>query len=46
MNSPRHGKSIVDGLNDTDKFYLREKMELLGKLKINETLKIRIRTSA
>ena len=46
MNSPRHGKSIVDGLNDNDKFYLREKMELLGKLKMNETLKIRIRTSA
>ena len=31
INTPCHGENIVDGINETDKRYLKEKMELMGK---------------
>ena len=39
---PGHGKNVVDGLNETDTRYLKEQMELIGKLEINDTSKIGI----
>ena len=32
INSPGNVKNVVYGFNATDKLYLKEKMELLGKL--------------
>ena len=46
INSPGNGNDIVDVLNATDKLYLKEQMELLGKLEINDTSNIVIITSA
>ena len=46
INSPGHGKNVVDVLNATDKHYLRGEMELIGKLASNNTSKIRMITSA
>ena len=46
INSPGNGNDIVDVLNATDKRYLKEQMELLGKLEINNTSNIVILTSA
>ena len=40
INAPGHGDNIVDGLNATDKNYLREQMELIGKLSSNYTSNI------
>ena len=37
---PGHGKNIVDGINATHKHYLKEKMELTGKLCINDNKNI------
>ena len=46
INAPGHRKYVVDGLNSTDKHYLKEKMELIGKLASNDTSKIGILPSA
>ena len=32
INAPGNKKKIVYGLNTTDKYYLKEQMELIGKL--------------
>ena len=32
INASGHGKNVVDGLNATEKRYLKEKMDLIGKL--------------
>ena len=37
INSPRHEKNVMDGLNKTDKHCFKEQMELLGKLSSNDT---------
>ena len=46
INSPVRGKNLVDGLNATVKRYLKEQMELIGKLASNDTSNIGILTSA
>ena len=46
INVPDHGNNVVNGINATDKNYLKEKMELLGKLASNDTSNIGIITSA
>ena len=40
IDAPGNGKSVVDGLNATDKHYLGEQMELIVKLASNYTSKI------
>ena len=40
INAPGHGKNVVDGLNETDKLYLKRKMELMGRLASNDTTNI------
>ena len=42
INAPGHINNVVDGLNATDKRYLNEQMELIGKLASNDTSKIGI----
>ena len=42
INAPGHGKNIVDGINSTDKPYLKGKMRLIGKLVSNDTTNIGI----
>ena len=37
INAPVHGNNVVDGINTTDTFYLKEKLELIGKLSNNST---------
>ena len=37
INSPVHGKNVVDRLNLVDNLYLKECMELIGKLVSNDT---------
>ena len=37
INTPGHGNSFVDGLNATDKLYLRGEMELIGRLESKDT---------
>ena len=32
INAPGYVNNVVDGLNATDKLYLKEHMELIGKL--------------
>ena len=32
INLPGHGNNVVDVINATDKYYLKEQMELIGKL--------------
>ena len=46
INSPGHEKNVVGGLNVTDKRYLKEQMELLGKLASKNTSKIGMLPSA
>ena len=46
INSPGNGKIVVDGINATDKFYLKEKMELIGKLLIKDISNIGMLPSA
>ena len=46
INSPGHGNNIVDGLNATDKRYLKYQMESIGKLASNDTSKIGILPNA
>ena len=38
INEPGHGMNVVDGLNATDKRYLKGKMEIIGKLGSNDTI--------
>ena len=40
INAPGHGKNVVDGINATEKRYLKEKMEPLGKLGSKHTTNI------
>ena len=37
ISSQLHRKNFVDGLNATEKHYLKEQMELIGYLLINDT---------
>ena len=37
MNVPGNGNNIVDGINTTAIFYLKEQMEPVGILRINDT---------
>ena len=37
INAPDHGNNVVDGINTTEKRYLKEQMELIGKLASNDT---------
>ena len=46
IHAPGHGKDIVDGLNTTEKCYLKGKMELIGKLESNNTSNVRMLPSA
>ena len=46
INSPGHGNNVVDGLNATEKRYLKEQMECIGKLAINNTSNIGMIPSA
>ena len=46
INSSVHVHNVVDGLNATDKHYLKEQMELLGKSASNDTSNIRMLSSA
>ena len=42
INAPGYGKNIVDGINATDKCYLKGEMEIIDKLGSNDTTKIGI----
>ena len=46
INAPDHGNNYFFGFNATDKYYLKEQMELIGKLVINDTSRIGILPSA
>ena len=46
INSPGHGNNILYGLNATEKHYLKEKMEIIGKLASNKTSRIGMLPSA
>ena len=46
INAPVHGNNVVDGLNTTDKHYLKGRMEPMGKLESNDTPNIGILPSA
>ena len=40
INAPDHGNTVVDGINEMDKRYLKEQMELISKLVSNDTTNI------
>ena len=40
INAPGHVNNVVDGLNTTDKRYLKGKMELIGKLASDDSTNI------
>ena len=46
INEPGHGNNFIDGINATDKHYLKGKKELIGKLASNDTSKIGMLPSA
>ena len=46
INAPVLGNNVVDGLNTTDKHYLKGEMELIGKLVSKYNTKIGIIPSA
>ena len=46
INAPGHGNNVVDGINATEKRYLKEQMELIDKLGSNDTTIIGILPSA
>ena len=46
INAPVYIKNVVDGLNETDKRYLNEKIEIIGKLSSNDISKIGMLPSA
>ena len=33
INAPGHGNNFVDGLNATEKWYSKEQMEFIGKIR-------------
>ena len=39
INAPGNEKNVIDGLNSTEKRYLKGKMKLIGKLESNDTSK-------
>ena len=40
INAPSNGNNVVDGINATAKFYLKEKIEIICKLASNNTSNI------
>ena len=46
INAPGHGNNVVDGLNATEKRYLKGEMELIGKLASKDTTNIGILPSS
>ena len=46
INAPGHGNNVADGINATDKIYLKEEMEIIGKLRSNDTTNIAMLPSA
>ena len=46
INSPGNGNNIVHGINETDKRFLKGKMELIRKLSSNDTKRIGMLHSA
>ena len=46
INAPGYGNNVVDGLNTTDKHYLKGENELIDKLASNDTSNIGIIPSA
>ena len=46
INAPCHENKVVDGINATDKRYLKGEMELIGKLVSNDTADIGMIPSA
>ena len=46
INAPGHENNVFDGLNATYKRYLKEEMEIIGKLACNDTSNIGMLTSA
>ena len=40
INAPGNGNTVVDRLNATEKIYLKERMEIIGRLASNNTSKI------
>ena len=46
INAPGHGKNVVDGINATNKRYLKGLIELMGKLASNDTKNIGMIPSA
>ena len=40
INAPGHGNNVFDGINATYNRYLKEKMELIGKFRSNDTSNI------
>ena len=45
-NALGHGNNVVDGLNSTDKHYLKGEMEIIGKLGSNNSTNIGMLPSA
>ena len=45
INATCHGKNVVGRINAMEKHYLKEKMELIGKLESNDTSNIGMITS-
>ena len=45
INAPGHGNNVVYGINATEKHYLKEKMELIGKFASNDTPNIEMTPS-
>ena len=46
INVPGHGNNIVDGLDTTEKLYLKKQMKLIGRLGSNNTSNIGMLPSA
>ena len=46
INTPGHGNNVLYGLNATHKRYLKEEMELMGKLETKDTTYIGMLSSA
>ena len=46
INALGHGNNVVDGLNATDKHYLKKQLNLIDKLESNNTTKIGMIPSA
>ena len=46
VNAPGHRNNVFDGLNSTAKMFLKEQIELIGKLISNDKLSIGIIPSA